>query len=534
MNNKYIDLALTNEILQNINNGLYDNVVPVEVNGIPGIDGIRIIDRAGLTSWSCDFNTACDNLREINPELREYLFGTLYGKISEQNSQKSIRFSVEDLHSIGVQLYPYVAYGILNGGSATSYIDSKKNSALHPELMVLYKSLFEKSSRHAEGKPKGITPAFTNTNGEKGPTFIELKLRALMIENLRYRLTIDADNELFSGDSAHKASAALNPMFQMTSVHTDARISEALEEYKSSPLLKDLIAETGIDITNVLTGIQPMIAAFTHSDVGRPKQIFTNAYGRDGEILPIPGGHGQNFLILSEIYRYMYKEPGKRFIYISNVDNIGNMPDPVAVAITALSGKQASFEFSFKTPVDIKGGILIIDQYGKLNCADIGPAVSRETVDSHEATGKKILYNCATGLFNLKYLTENLDNIIRNLPMRITDQNKDAGAYSQAEQVTWEIIGMLDDPLIIGVNKYERYLAAKLLIESFMTSGLMLEDSRFPTDTDPSQDFKQTAENLFEGLKSSLNKVYGMKDSSEGWKPVPVEDLKSDIRGNKK
>ncbi|MDC7227556.1 MAG: UTP--glucose-1-phosphate uridylyltransferase [Spirochaetales bacterium] len=531
MDNKYIDLNLSEDILHNFNNGMYDNVVPVEVEDIPGIDGNDIIDRANMKSWSCDLNEACDNLRKVNPELREYLFGTVYGKVSTLGGSKTLTLDVEDLKKIGVQLYPYIAYGILNGGSATSYVDGKKNEALNPQLMRLYNSLFEKSSKKAAGKAKGITPAFTNPDGTGGPSFIELKLRALLIENLRYRINIDGENELFSGDSEDKKNDALFPMFQMTSVYNDKQIAGKLSEYGKDPLIAELISATGVDITRVLTGIQPMLAAFTHSKVGKPKQFFTNAWGRDGEMLPIPGGHGQNFIILSEIYQYLYRDLGKRFVYLGNVDNIGNMPDPVSIALTALSGRDASFEFAFRTPVDVKGGILVRDQHGMLNCADIGPAVSREEVDRQEASGKKILYNCATGLFNLEYLTNNLDLIIKNLPMRITDQNKDAGMYSQAEQVTWEIIGMIEKPLILGVNKYDRYLAAKLLLESLMTSGLMLNHEDYPSHEDPSKDFKLTAGLLNEGLKKNLESVYGMKETEEGWKALSIDELRKTLKG---
>ncbi|HAK46436.1 MAG TPA: hypothetical protein DCO79_11030, partial [Spirochaeta sp.] len=272
----------------------------------------------------------------------------------------------------------------------------------------------------------------------------------------------------------------------------------------------------------------------THSKVGKPKQIFTNAWGRDGEMLPLPGGHGQNFIILSEIYKYLYTDLGKRFIYISNVDNIGNMPDPVSIALTALSGREASFEFAFRTPVDLKGGILVRDQKGKLNCADIGPAISGEEVDKQEASGKNILFNCATGLFNLEFLTENIEYITKKLPMRITDQNKDAGIYSQAEQVTWEIMGMLENPMILGVYKYDRFLAAKLLIESLMTSGLMLDDDNYPEHEDPSLDFKHTAEMLNEGLKMNLRDVYGMEETAAGWKALSVDELKTKLRESSK
>jgi len=522
---KTIDLNLTNEILKNYNSGIYDNVTPVEVSEIPGFDGKTIIDRENLESWSGDFTAVCENLSRINENLDSKRLGTLMGQLSESGGTKQITFSAAELAKLGVQLYPYVAYGILNGGSATSYIDSGKNEALNPELMKLYTSLFEKRSRKTAGLPKGITSAYTNPDGSGGPSFLELKMRALLIENLRYQSAVTEENEIFTGDSTKKKKEALFPMFQMTSVYTDDQIKTELIKYKNSPLLTDLIETSGVDITRVLSGKQPMLAALTHSKVGKPKQIFTNAYGRDGEMLPIPGGHGQNFVILSEIYRYLYNEAGKKFIYMSNVDNLGNLPDPVSIALTALSGVEASFEFAFKTPVDVKGGILIRDQKGKLNCADIGPAISREEVNRQEASGRQILYNCATGLFNLEYLTENLEHIIQNLPMRITDQDKDAGTYSQAEQVTWEIIGMLEKPLILGVNKYQRYLAAKLLVESFMTSGLLIDEPGFPSHEDPARDFKGTAKNLYGGLKDNLYGIYGMRLADHRWSAVPAADI---------
>jgi UDP-N-acetylglucosamine pyrophosphorylase len=523
MSRKHIDMNLTNEILKNYNDGLYDNVVPIEVSEIPGIDGEKILDRGNIKSWSGNLSSVTGNLNKINKNLNTGILGTSLGKLSQDDGKEIITFSAEELKKIGVQLYPYISYGILNGGSATSYIDSRKNEALNPELMKLYESLFVKTSKKAYGLAKGITSAFTNPDSSGGPSFLELKMRSLLIENLKYQNTVTEENELFKGDSAKKKKNALFPMFQMTSIYNDQQIKTELEKYKESPYLKDLIEASGIDITRVVTGIQPMLAAFTHSKVGNPKQIFTNAYGRDGEMLPIPGGHGQNFTILSEIYRYLYNEEGKKFVYITNVDNLGNLPDSVSIALTAISGAEASFEFAFKTPVDIKGGILIRDQKEKLNCADIGPAVSRDEVERQEAAGKKILYNCATGLLSLKYITENLDNIITNLPMRFTDQDKDAGSYSQAEQVTWEIIGMLDNPLILGVNKYERYLAAKLLLESFMTSGLLLDEPDFPSHEDPAKDFKGTAENLHKGLKGNLDSSYAMKLEGERWTPLQAD-----------
>jgi hypothetical protein len=313
-------------------------------------------------------------------------------------------------------------------------------------------------------------------------------------------------------------------MFQMTSVNNNSEITRAYGELRNGRLLRDLIDETGVEITSVLTGIQPMIAAFTHDREGRPKRLFTEAFGSRERLLPLPGGHGQNFEVLKEVYRQLYRA-GKRFVILGNVDNLGNTIDPAEIALVALTDKQAGFDFAFKTPVDVKGGVLVVDQHGRLDCADIGPAISPEEVSTAEATGTPILFNCATGIFNLSYLVANIDSIIEELPMRWSNQEKDAGAYSQAEQVTWEIIGMLDDFYIFGVDKYERFLAAKLLIESLMASGIGLEDPRYPTDVDPTKDLKRVAFRLHDGLKRKLSSAYGMKLDGGRWIPLNTQEI---------
>jgi hypothetical protein len=349
-------------------------------------------------------------------------------------------------------------------------------------------------------------------DGSPGPSYVELKMRSLLIEELRYRKVTGTQDP------------GLAPMFQMTSVNNDDEVSAAYTAFRQSPLLKDLIEQTGVDVTKVLTGVQPMIAAFTHERDGKPKDLFTRAFGDEGRILPLPGGHGQNFEVLGPVYGELHGR-GKRFVVLGNVDNLGNTIDPVEIALLALSGKQAAFDFAFKTPVDVKGGILVVDQRGRLDCADIGPAISPEEVLQAEATGVPILFNCATGIFDLSYLTENLDSIVEELPMRWSNQIKDAGAYSQAEQVTWEIIGMLDDFYVFGVDKYRRFLAAKLLVEGLMTSGIGLDSPDYPTDNDPAKDLKQVASKLHAGLKRLLVEVYGMRLEGQRWEPVETREL---------
>lgn len=499
-----IDGELTFRILEAYNAGRYDGVEPVHVSALPKVDGRTILDLTGDITYRTPVEQAELSLRTLGVDLDV--------RASCKIDDGDLIFGRAQLEAVGRRLYPLLAYGILNGGSATSYVDLTKNRAFSEGVFEICRETFGRIAALSSGHAKGTTPAFVHPDGTPGPSYVELKMRNLLIEELRSRPLVGT------------GGPALFPMFQMTSVNTNSEIADAYKQYRDRPLLRDLIAETGFDVADVLTGVQPMIAAYTHDRDGRPKRLFTEAYGEAGRLLPLPGGHGQNFQILSEIYRELYRM-GKRFVILGNVDNLGNTIDPAELALIALSGKQAGFDFAFKTPVDVKGGILVRDQHGRLDCADIGPAISHDEVLEAEATGTPILFNCAAGLFNLEYLIANLDSIIEELPTRWSNQVKDAGAYSQAEQVTWEIIGMLDDFFVFGVDKYERFLAAKLLIESLMTSGIGLHDSRYPTDADPAHDLKGVAQRLHSGLIRKLPSAYGMRLEGRRWVPLTVREL---------
>jgi len=486
LENSIIDSELTLKILRKYNRGQYDHIKPVQVKGFPPVDNKTIINMTGNISYSVSRIILNETLEKFRISFTPPLSRT----------QEEVSLSETDLIEIGNQLMPYYSFGVLNGGSATSYADSKKNKSFNPELFELLKKPFELLADLSEGKAKGLTPAFLNPDGTAGPSFIELKMRALLISNCP-------------------------SLFQMTSFYNNESVEKTYRTYENSPYLKDLIQSKKNNICNVKTGIQPLMAAFTHSTKGKQKTVFEK---ENGEFLPIPGGHGQCFITLKKIFEELYDE-GIRFISIGNVDNSGYTPDPVSLAILALSRKQAGFDFSYKTPVDVKGGILIKDERARLNCADLGVAIDKKTVDQAIEKGDSILFNCATGLFNLEYLVDNIENIIKSLPMRFSDQDKDAGLYSQAEQVTWEVIGLLDEILIFAINKYDRFLAAKIIMENLMTSGISLNDPTYPQSENETGDLKGTAIKLHKGLENKLKTVYGLELVDRKWRPIPAERL---------
>ena len=395
---KGADLALSLSILEDFNAGRAGTTPPVIPRGVPEIDGDSIVDMRGAANFDCS-SEELDRLRSNYPEAAACL-NPVDGKVS-----------LKELYKTGLALLPCFAYGFLNGGSATSYGDEKKNRGFNSDLFSLYEREFHDLASLSRGRPKGVTPAFLQPDGEKGPSYMEMKLRSLLVLMEEYRQEFGT-----------LPSRGI-PFFQMTSVSTDPEVKEALEDYAESPWLKDLAEKLGYPPFEGLTEIQPLITAFSHSDKGTGKTLFRNPE-KDFPFIILPGGHGQCFRVLRKSWQDLY-DRGIRFISLGNIDNLGYTPDPAELALLALRNRPAGFDESFKTAVDIKGGILVNTDEGGLNCVDLGVGISHKDADALEASGKKILFNCGSGLFNLEWLLENLDRIIRDLPLRFSDQNKD-------------------------------------------------------------------------------------------------------------
>lgn len=487
MERKGIDIGLTLEMLRLCNDGLSERAGPASVKGVPAIDGSAVIDAR---------NHDRDRiLLSIDPDLAERNLsglGITPGTGADFGRLKS-GFSARELENIGRSLLPLTAYGVLNGGSATSYADPVRNRSLGEAVSEVLAADFARLAPDCLDKPKGITPAFINPDGSPGPSFLELKMRA--------RLLMAAGN-----------GRPFMPLFQMASSGNASQLEDAYREMAESPLLAPLARRTGIEAASWSTGIQPMIAAFTHSREGAPRRVFGKAGGMPDSTLPLPGGHGQCFRVLAPIFRE-YLAKGIRYVCIGNVDNIGYVPDPLELGILAVSGKPAAFDFAARTPMDIKGGILVETEDGRRRVADIGQAIAFDKLLALEESGFTILFNCASGIFDLSWLVPRLVEISAALPVRISDQDKAAGSYAQAEQNTWEVTGFLDSFIAFVVDKKERFLAAKLLSDTLLTSGRGLGDPRLP------EALRLTATEMNEGLGNILRKIYGMKLSGGRWIP---------------
>ena len=208
---------------------------------------------------------------------------------------------------------PLMAVGVLNGGSATSYADTRRNRQLAPALLDFYADVFGTLADSATGRPKGVTPAFLQPDGTPGPSYLELKIRALLL----------------TGSWSGGKDGRMPAFYQMSSVSNDAELAEAFRSYRNSPWLTGLVGQSGPPELPPPTGIQPMITAFTPAEAGSPRKIFRRT---DGSPLPLPGGHGQCFAVLKDVFSDLRRN-GYRYAYLGNVDNLGFAPDPLALAV---------------------------------------------------------------------------------------------------------------------------------------------------------------------------------------------------------
>jgi hypothetical protein len=497
MEEKGIDVEMSLSILEDYNSGLYDGVKPVKATGVPAVDGKTVVAIDDSTEYAMGADEAARKLAELGLPLprgaRREGAGMVFGRAA--------------LAEIGERLFPRTAYGVLNGGSATSYADRKKNLAFGEEVFSLLEKGFDALAPLCKDRPKGVTPAYMNPDGSLGESFLLLKARARLVAASSYIAKYGP------------ISGPFLPLFQMSSAGNDAELRDAYSRYAASPLLAPLAARTGLEAARFETGVQPLISAYTHSSEGRPKRIFDRAHGRADSAIALPGGHGQCFRVLAPVFKKL-RDSGIRFAYLGNVDNLGYVPDPVEVALLALSGRPAAFDFSKRTSVDVKGGILVETAEGR-TVADIGPAISFDEVRRLEASGASILFNCAIGLFDLDWLVPRLDEIARGLPLRVSDQDKDAGKYSQAEQVTWEVTGILPSFLAFAVSKYDRFIAAKLLAETLLTSGIAgsggAGSGGAGSEAKLPQGLAETSLRLKEGLFKKLSDSYGLALRDGRW-----------------
>jgi len=173
---KGIDIDLSLSMLENINAGLYDVGSTVDVAGVPPVDGTLIVPAGAGMCYTVDHEAA---------SARLVLLGLVMpaGAVVHGSTVTLDRPALVDL---GERLYAQTAWGVLNGGSATSYADSKKNRSLGAGVFEAVEPWFNRLAPLCQGRPKGVTPAYINLDGSPGASFIMLKMRAALLCAARY------------------------------------------------------------------------------------------------------------------------------------------------------------------------------------------------------------------------------------------------------------------------------------------------------------------------------------------------------------
>lgn len=448
----------------------------------------RVVDfRADRLSVSIPTNLAIRRLSAIvgDDKLAADLLRLAQQPQALVATSQGLQWSDSQLKRLGMLLVPFYSQGILNGGAATSYFDEKKNQGFAPLLFERNRDLYRSCQASWGKSPKGMCPAWFSSQGRPGPSFFTHKIDTMQwFQEAAIALLhgLEAPAVPFPYGAPH--------LFQMTNPATQDLLDNEFRQ------LVSIRNYSGLAKPAILSASQELGAALDLSKPLAPK-LFDQAFGQPDTLLPLPAGHGQAFLVLKDVFNQLHAS-GIRFVSIGNIDNIAYAPHPQAIAYLALTGKPALFEFSYKTGMDIKGGILLEKGNGNIFCGDIGQAVPAEMVLDFEAQGLPILFNCANGLFDLSWLIEHVEQLYATLPIRISEQHKPAGHYWQAEQNLWDCIAGIPNAVFAAVEKKKRFIPAKLFADTLLVSRQGMHE---PEPSGPELDIWQHGLYLSEGLE---------------------------------
>ena len=474
---------------------------------IPVTDGQSIID----FSSGINYKVSRQRIEELLSQYPELAASSMARRARDIEHSK-VELNEAELSEVGLLLSPRFAFGVLNGGSASSYFDRKKNRGFSPELFQILQDEFEFLSNKFASQPKALCPAFLNNDGGHdpstgpsfGPSFIGLKLRALFS-------TLQKQEKLRQNLGLASVPNDQTKFFQMTSQLTHAPLQDYITNggwQRDPAALKELASKLKWrPDEQIFSKQQPLIATFDRDKNSRP-QSWNFFRDKNGAYVPMPGGHGQCFFALKKLLHELYRQ-GTRYISLGNIDNVAYNPQPSFIGLLALSGRNGLFICSYRTAVDIKGGVLLRPRqtrHSRLNCFDIGVGVDKDILEVAENKGEDLLFNCAIGYFDLEALLQKIDHIIASLPLRISEQSKDRGHYWQVEQVTWEVIGLLNSVLIGAVRKEDHFLAAKLQLEAFVNTSYQLQ--RY-ADNPALQDLTNLARSFSSGYTKVLRRDCG-------------------------
>ena len=223
---------------------------------MPEIDNEQVIDTRDDVPLRMPYRQCVVALAKYIPYAQ---LQSLLPAVERRTSEGVVQWNNALLAEVGRALYHTCAYGMFNGGSATSYTDAIHNQNLNAQLFEQWRERIDNSARAYGQLPKGLCPALYNRDGEGAWSFMELHIRHLVRESARCGRAI--------------------PLFQMTSPSSDAHIRDATREIYARYLPAEEACDHYALSGDMLCAVQPLLATFAYDaragslfDAGRQQQ----------------------------------------------------------------------------------------------------------------------------------------------------------------------------------------------------------------------------------------------------------------------
>lgn len=331
-------------------------------------------------------------------------------------------------------------------------------------------------------------------------TFLDITVRQVLAVRRRYDIAL--------------------PLVFMNSFSTQAATLEVLQRYP------DLAVE-GIPV-DFLQSQEPKLDASDLSPVDWPQ---------DPRLEWCPPGHGDLYpsLLASGILHTLV-EAGYRYAFVSNVDNLGALPDPALAAWFASSGVGYAAEVCPRTEMDKKGGHLVRRRSdGRLVLRETAQTAPEELVHFMDAD-KHPYVNTNNLWFDLRQVAQLLDErggvldlpLIRNA--KTVDPTDPASTpVIQIETAMGGAVELFEDAVSVAVTR-ERFVPVKTTNEL-----ALLRSDVYAVDAD-SHRLQRTVPDYLRPMVNLAKEHYGMISDFDARFPEGVPSLRAaerlDVEGD--
>ncbi len=235
------------------------------------------------------------------------------------------------------------------------------------------------------------------------------------------------------------------PLIFMNSFHTDQATQERL-------------SELGFEQAEPWSFLQAQVPKVT--DEGLPVEV-------EPEYAWCPPGHGDIYASLLDtgLCRTLW-DRGVRYLFVSNIDNLGATLDSRPLGLLKSSGAPFLMETTRRRPEDRKGGHLALDSRGHLILREVAQCPP-EDLPHFQDTERHQYFNTNNIWITLEALEESwtdLPLIVNRKPARPHDPSSPEAL--QLESAMGAVIGQLQGALAVEVDR-DRFLPVKTTNDLF-------------------------------------------------------------------